>query len=167
MKKGFTLIEMLMTILILAILVAVALPQYELVVDQSRWSTMLPGSRTLKEAQERIFMNSSHYENEANNLDINIPGEYEGDKIVSSAITYTLSNTDEGAMVTATHTHLPGVILQQYLMASSNFPNDLHCKALTANIRALRLCEQLSVSLLGNDGDYTVYLLEGTGDGIL
>ena len=167
MKKGFTLIEILMVILILGILVAVALPQYELAVDQSRWSTLLPGSRALKDAEERMWMTASRYTEEAGSLDINIPGTYNGNQISSNNGTYSISVDMYESVISATHPQLPGVILEQYLSASRNFPNDLHCRALTENLRASRLCEQLSVSVLGNSGDYTVYLLEGAGVGNL
>lgn len=156
-----------MVILIIAILVAIALPQYELVIDQSRWSTLLPGSRSLKDAQERMFMTASAYVEDPHMLDINIPGTYDGNQILSGDVTYTLSNSANEAIVTAIHAKLPGVILEQYLTASRNFSDDLHCKALTTDIRASRLCEQLSVSILGNSGEYTVYLLEGRGSGNL
>ena len=157
-----------MVMLIIAILVAVALPQYEMVIDQTRWSTLLPAVRSLKDAQERMWMTASTYSNDVTTLDINIPGEYDGEQITSGNITYILNNSGMDHSITATHDKVPGVVLEQFLTVSRNFSNDLHCKAITGNSRAMRFCGQLALdNVLGTSGDYTVFLLEGDGMGNL
>ncbi|WP_428898143.1 prepilin-type N-terminal cleavage/methylation domain-containing protein [Parelusimicrobium proximum] len=71
---GFTLIELLVVVLIIAILAAVALPQYTRAVERSRVSEALITLKAAGDAVQRYYLQNDEYTGDFDNLDISFPG---------------------------------------------------------------------------------------------
>ena len=71
MKRAFTLVELLVVVLIIGILAAIALPQYEAAVLKSRLATTMSGVKSLAQAAEVYYLANGEYTpDDVNDLDI-------------------------------------------------------------------------------------------------
>ncbi len=69
--KGFTLIEVLVVVLIIGILAAIALPQYQKAVLKTRFAEMQTMVRTLDTAMASYYLEHGDYPHALNELEIN------------------------------------------------------------------------------------------------
>ena len=72
-NKGFTLIEILVFVFIICILAAIAVPQYQLAVAKSRFSTVKELVKSIVSAQEAYYLANGDYTINAEDLDISLP----------------------------------------------------------------------------------------------
>ena len=71
--KGFTLIELLVVVLIIGILVAVAVPQYQFAVAKARLSVYLSILESIHQAEEEYYIVNGKYTIDPSLLDIPLP----------------------------------------------------------------------------------------------
>ena len=72
-NAGFTLIELLVVVLIIGILAAVAVPQYELAVSKTRVMRLLPLLRAISDAENVYYLANGSYTLDFAQLDIDMP----------------------------------------------------------------------------------------------
>lgn len=149
MSKGFTLIEMLVVVLIVAILAAVAVPQYQLAVYKTKMHTVLAVMRAIKDAQERNYLANSEYRtgNITDTLDIDVPMVYTNDSSLGGG-TYRFEGggyfdnmakvTLDGALITG---GLEGICSLTIWYDFSPNPGLITCNGSTAQGR--QVCKSL------------------------
>ena len=72
-RMGFTLIELLVVVLIIGILAAVAVPQYQLTVNKSRTVQAITMLKAITNAQEIYYLANGEYTDDLSELDIEVP----------------------------------------------------------------------------------------------
>ena len=146
-NAGFTLIELLVVVLIIGILAAVALPQYQVAVAKSRLSALIPTVKSLSASLEMYYLANGSYPPNGNNigLDVDLPADCSAtdttmDVTCSNGVIFDLMNYDTATILGGNkkvklayvlwldHSSRPG--LQQCLAVSSNATANKVCKSL-------------------------------------
>ena len=76
-QQGFTLVELLVGVLILGILAAVAVPQYQKAVDKVRVGELLPIVKNIKAQQEVFYLANGYYAENCEELGADLPSGFE------------------------------------------------------------------------------------------
>ena len=72
-SKGFTLVELLVVVLIIGILAAIALPQYQLAKDKAKYTQAMNLLASINQAQRRYVLANGTTTYNFNDLDIDMP----------------------------------------------------------------------------------------------
>lgn len=115
-KQAFTLIELLVVVLIVGILAAVALPQYEKSVQKARFAQLVTLSRAIVTSQNEYYMENGVYASRADELTLQYPLNDTGTRFQAKHFTcgFEYANGLGGYPRTSCLLYKPKVTLQRY-----------------------------------------------------
>ena len=157
-SRAFTLIELLVVVLIIGILAAVAVPQYQKAVDKAHFTQMITAARSIKNAQEVYYMANGTYTTDKDQLDVEISQDL---GVTLQSCTAATPNA-----VYVRWSKLPGVLLisaynKQCEANTSHMDGKSACYASDGNDRANSLCAswsgQTKRNQAGASGFYVYY----------
>ena len=173
-KKGFTLIEMLVVVLIIGILAGVALPQYQMAVTKAKVASILPLMRRWKDAMAEYKLQHGHYGNgtdgwpDPDTLGVSWPSDWTcsgGRMECWSDYWYCFVNEESDGFLFCKHDiDLRSDIEWGIDMFPADYSRDesLRNKIVcygTGSAEAKKVCKALGGKLLEDHGSYASYLL--------
>ena len=134
---GFTLIELLVVVLIIGILSAIALPQYQKAVVKSRYATLKALTRAIADAEEVYYLANEEYTNDFDALDVQTPGYNREDVQTNRTYRYFdwgFCNTSSKVDITCRN----DLVQMEYIINFRHASNKVTCVALTKDLSAVQ-----------------------------
>lgn len=157
MKTGFTLIELLVVVLIIGILSAVALPQYETAVLKSHYTQLQTVASAYKTAADAYYMANGEYPQYWDDMDLTPPAGCTAEKEKDNSYLYCnpkntildLYNSSEKNLVAFYRPNKQTKVAYVQWLDVSAHPGRRECWAVTSDQQAQKFCKSLNGTLLG------------------
>ena len=142
---GFTLIELLVVVLIIGILAAIALPQYQLAVDKAEFANFQQLVKSIKTAFDGYYLTNNEYPSSFDTIDVNFASSYEHTNYwdAESCVIFKNSYCCIGQEINDFQGN-------NIICGKNNYSfayvmhGEFFCAAANGNDRALRLCKNIS-----------------------
>ena len=153
---GFTLIELLVVVLIIGILAAVAVPQYEKVVEKTRAMEAVGLVRSVRQAQELYYMQNSRYAYSLDSLTLSFPKSlaknfnWDGPEQLQYG-RFAISRSAEKYFY---------VIVASGDFRGVHLPGKIYCAAQPSNKKAVEICSEIGSSEEDSDGSWRRFVIQ-------
>ncbi len=168
MKNGFTLIELLVVVLIIGILSAVALPQYNRAVLKARYSEIQTIAAAYKTAAEVYYMANGTYPDYWHDMDLEPPAGCTADSNIGGGlycakrfISFDLYNNNNKNLVGFYKPNGKTKVAYVQWLDISEKPGTRECWAVTGDEEARAFCRSLNGVEAGVASHHTCSLAGG------
>ena len=152
--RGFTLIELLVVVLIIGILAAMALPDYQRATEISRVGAALSFSRAFRDSVDRYYMQNGRFPSSPDALDVGLtqcPKYF-------SCMYAELTTQGKFQIDRKNGPFAYGIITRSAV--SPALPNTIYCYALRSNKKGVEFCEHWGEDATPEDGTWFRTLIQ-------